>query len=97
MQKYSSLLRIARIVIASTSGLKPDVVVFSDFAWKSSRSSSSKGMQAKSFMVPSFPSSALVITLTRFKSSRVSKLTDETQAKSTNGTSDTVDDEDDEL
>jgi hypothetical protein len=83
--------------IASTSAHKPDVVIFSGTGPKTSEPLSKK-LQGKAFMVRSFLLSYyLNLTLPRLKSSKVSKLRDETQEQKGKDTADATDDEDDEL
>ena len=95
-RKNSSSLCIACMLTASASVQKPDVVVFSGFGTMSSEASSSK-VQSKSFMVRSFPRPTFATVSTCVKSSKVSKLKDEIQDQTTIGTSDSVDNEEDEL
>jgi len=86
-----------RMLIASTSTHKPDVVIFSGTGPKTSEPLSKK-LQGKAFMVRSFLiSHYLNLTLPRLKSSKVSKLRDETQEQRGKDTADATDDEDDEL
>ena len=85
-----------RMLIASTSTHKPDVVVFSGAGPKTSEPLLSKKLQSKAFMVRSVLLSRC-FTLPRLKSSKVSKLREDTQEQKGNGTADATDDEDDEV
>jgi hypothetical protein len=84
------------MLIASTSTHKPDVVIFSGAGPKTSEPLSKK-LQGKAFMVRSFLLSCYFHLTSRLKSSKVSKLRDETQEQRGKGTADATDDEDDEL
>ena len=84
------------MLIVSTSTHKPAVVIFSDTGPKTSEPLSKK-LQGKAFMVRSFLLFALLSPLPRLKSSKVSKLKDETQEQRGKGTADAADDEEDEL
>ena len=83
-------------MIASTSTHKPDVVIFSGAGPKTSEPLSKK-LQGKAFMVRLILFFCAAFILPRLKSSKVSKLRDDTQEQKGNGTADVTDDEDDDL
>ena len=82
------------MLIASTSTHKPDVVIFSGPGPKASEPLSKK-LQGKAFMVRSFLL-LLCFTLTRLKSSKVSKLREERQEQKGKGTADATGDDEEE-
>ena len=85
-----------RVLIASTSSHKPDVVIFSGYGPKTLEPLSKK-MQGKAFMVRSFLLSRCCHLDSPLKSSNVSKLRDATQEERKARTADSISDEDDEL